>query len=114
MPSDLLKAVRALAVTSTERSSFTPDVPTLAESGIAGFEMSDGYGVLCPPNTPMEVVRQIHEDTLVALAHPLSVQRFRDLAVSLAPTSPVEFVAQLKVEMAKWGPIIRDLRIKPE
>jgi tripartite-type tricarboxylate transporter receptor subunit TctC len=108
------KAVRALAVTSTERSKFAPEIPTLVESGVTDFEMSDGYGIFCPPDIPTEVVRQIHDDTLVALDHPLSVQRFGDLAVSPAPSSAAELTASLRFEMAKWGPIIRELGIRPE
>jgi tripartite-type tricarboxylate transporter receptor subunit TctC len=108
------KAVRALGVTSITRSPFVPDIPTIAESGIAGFDVTDGYAFFFPPKTPAELVKKIHDDTVAALAHPSVKQGLEAIAASPVTSTPAELAALLKTEMEKWGPIIKELGIKPD
>lgn len=108
------KTVRPLGVTSPTRSPFTPNIPTIAEAGTRGFEMSDGYGLLLPPKAPTEIVARLHNDAIAALAHPESRKKLEELATSAVTSTPAEFAALLKSEMDKWGPIVKDLGIKPD
>jgi len=106
--------IRGLAVTSATRSSFAPNIPTIAESGVPGFDVSDGYGLYAPVKTPAEIVRKVHDDTVAALAHPPVKQRLEEIAMMVVTSTSAELAAHLKSEMEKWGPIIRELGIKPD
>jgi tripartite-type tricarboxylate transporter receptor subunit TctC len=106
--------VRALAVTSARRSEFAPELPTIAESGVPGYEYSSWYGVYAPAKVPANIIRKVHEDIVAALAHPLLKQRFADIATSVAPSTPAELAALLKSDMELWGPIIKASNIKGE
>jgi tripartite-type tricarboxylate transporter receptor subunit TctC len=108
------KAVRPLGVTSPARSPFVPDIPTIAESSIADFEMSDGYGLFLPPNAPVELVTKLHDDTVTALSHPSVAQRLAELAALPVTSTPADLAAWLKSEMDKWGPVVKELGIKPD
>jgi tripartite-type tricarboxylate transporter receptor subunit TctC len=108
------KNVRALAVASATRSPFAPDIPTMTESGVPGFDATDGYALFFPPRTPIEIVNKVREDTVVALADPSVRQRFEELAASIVTSTPTELANLLKSEMDKWGPIIKELGIKPD
>jgi tripartite-type tricarboxylate transporter receptor subunit TctC len=108
------KDVRALAVASATRSPFAPDIPTIAESGVPGFDVTDGYALFFPPRTPAEIVNRVRDDTIAALGHPPVRQRFEELAASIVTSTPTELANLLKSDMDKWGPIIKELGIKPE
>jgi tripartite-type tricarboxylate transporter receptor subunit TctC len=108
------KTVRALGVASSTRSPFAPDIPTIAESAVPGFDVSDGYALFFPPKTSPEIVNKVHDDTVAALAHPPVRQRFGEIAASPVISTPTELAALLRSEMNKWGPIINELGIKPE
>jgi tripartite-type tricarboxylate transporter receptor subunit TctC len=106
--------LRGLAVTSAVRSTFAPNIPTIAESGVAGFDVSDGYGLYVPAKTPAEIVRKVHNDTVAALAHPVIKQRIEEIAMTVVTSTPTELASLIKSEMAIWGPIIKEAGIKPE
>jgi tripartite-type tricarboxylate transporter receptor subunit TctC len=106
--------VRALGVASATRSPFTPNIPTIAEAGVPGFDVSDGYGLFLPPKAPAEIVRKVHDDTVAALADPQVQQRFGEIAASVVTSTPNELTTLLKSEMEKWAPIIKKLGIKPD
>jgi tripartite-type tricarboxylate transporter receptor subunit TctC len=118
MPSVLAQiqsgTVRALGVASATRSPFTPNIPTIAEAGVPGFDVSDGYGLFLPPKAPAEIVRKVHDDTVAALADPQVQQRFGEIAASVVTSTPNELTTLLKSEMEKWAPIIKKLGIKPD
>jgi tripartite-type tricarboxylate transporter receptor subunit TctC len=107
-------SLRGLAVTSTARSSFLPDVPTIAESGLPGFDMSEWFALLMPAKTPVEIIRRVHETTMAALAHPPVKQRLEELSTSVTPSTPEELASFVKREMNKWGPVIKAANIKAE
>jgi tripartite-type tricarboxylate transporter receptor subunit TctC len=106
--------IRALAVTSGTRVPFVPNLPTIAESGVLGFDVSDWHALFMPAKTPVEIVRKVHDDTVDALANPLVKQKFEELAVVAVTSTPAELTAFLKSDMEKWGPVIRDANIKAE
>jgi tripartite-type tricarboxylate transporter receptor subunit TctC len=108
------KTVRALGVASAKRSPFAPDIPTIAESGVPNFDVSDGYALFLPPRAPAEIVNKVHDDTVAALAHPPVRQRLGEIAASTVTSTPIELAALMKSEMNKWGPIIKELGIKAD
>jgi tripartite-type tricarboxylate transporter receptor subunit TctC len=106
--------VRALAVTSTTRVPFAPDIPTVSESGLPGFDVSDGQVLYMPGKTPAEFVNKVHDDVVAALAYPPVKQKFIDINVLTVSSTPAEATAYLKGQMAKWGAVIKDANIKLE
>jgi tripartite-type tricarboxylate transporter receptor subunit TctC len=107
-------AVRALAVTTKERVPVVPDLPTIAEAGVPGFDVSSWFGFFVPVKTPQEIIAKLNADTNAALAHPSVKPRFDDLGATPRGTTPGQLAAFLKSEIDKWGPVIRDARIRVE
>jgi tripartite-type tricarboxylate transporter receptor subunit TctC len=106
--------LRALAVTTKERVSVTPEIPTLDESGVPGFDVFSWFGFFVPAKTPPEVIAKINADTNAALAYPSVKTRFEQLGAVPKGSTAAELAAFLKSETDKWGPVIRDDRIKVE
>ena len=96
-----------LAVTSTRRNPALPDVPSLAETGLAGYEATAWYGVIAPANTPPDIVRQIHEASVKALQSPEIAQRMAAIGASGTPSSPAEFSDFIRSEINRWAPVIK-------
>jgi tripartite-type tricarboxylate transporter receptor subunit TctC len=106
--------VRALAVASAARSPFLPQAPSIAEAGVPGFDVSSWYGLFLPAKTPAEIVRKVQADAAAAIGEPHVKQRFRDIATLAANSTSEELTALLKGQLEKWGPIIKELGIRPE
>jgi tripartite-type tricarboxylate transporter receptor subunit TctC len=104
--------LRALAVTTAQRVAAAHDVPTVAESGLPGFEVSSWYGLFVPAKTPPGVVAKIHTDTVAALADPAIKARLEHLGVMVIGSTPHELAAHLTSEMDKWRPVIKQAGIK--
>ena len=104
--------VRALAVTSATRVPFAPDIPTVSESGLPGFDVSDGQCLYMPGKTPPEFVKKVHDDVIAALSDPTVKQKFVDINVLIVTSTPGEVTAYLKAQMAQWSAIIKDANIK--
>jgi tripartite-type tricarboxylate transporter receptor subunit TctC len=106
--------LRALAVTSAQRAPAAPDVPTIAESGLPGFDVSGWYAFFVPARTPPAVIRRMHADTATVLAEPNVKARLEQLGLVVAASTPEQLGAYLRAEMAKWGPVIREAGLKVE
>jgi tripartite-type tricarboxylate transporter receptor subunit TctC len=106
--------VRALAVTSAARSPFLPNVPSVAEAAVPGFDVSSWYGLFLPAKTPGDIVRKVYADAATAIDDPQIKRRFSDLATVAESSSPTELTALLKGQLEKWGPIIKELGIKAD
>jgi tripartite-type tricarboxylate transporter receptor subunit TctC len=106
--------VRTLAVTTAQRTPAAPDVPTLAESGLPGFDVSGWYAFFVPAKTPSEIVKKMHADTAAALADPAIKGRLEQLGLFVVGSTPEQLQAFLKSEMGKWGPLIKEAGIKVE
>lgn len=106
--------LRALAVTSPQRSPAFPDVPTVAESGYPGFEASTWYGVMAPAGTPREVVRAMNEALTKALLREDIVATWNSLGVQATPMPPERFAAFWSSELKRWGEIARANRVTLE
>lgn len=105
--------VRALAVTSKERSPLLPNVPTMAEQGVPDFVTGELHGVLFPAKTPVEIVNQINQEFLAIIKLPDVVATLTAQGAQLVGDSPAEFAEYIKVESAKWGKVARDAGLKP-
>jgi tripartite-type tricarboxylate transporter receptor subunit TctC len=104
-------SLRGLAVTTKERVAILPDMPTIAET-VPGFEVFSWFGFFVPAKTPQEIIGKINADTNAALAYPPVKQRFEDLGALPKGSTPGELAVFLQSEIDKWGPVIRDARIK--
>jgi tripartite-type tricarboxylate transporter receptor subunit TctC len=104
--------VRALAVTTAKRSAALPDVPTMAEAGIPGQEADTMAGLLLPAGTPRPVVEKITREIQRILALPDVRERIVGLGFEMVASTPQEFAAQIKTEVAKWGKVIRSAGMK--
>jgi len=103
--------LRGLAVTTKKRTPAAPQMPTIAESGVPGFDVSSWYAIFAPGKTPPEIVRKVNADIVTALADPASRERLEQLGVVIVGSTPAELAAHLKAEMDKWGPVIQDAGI---
>ena len=111
MPHAISGRVRALGVTSAKRLGATPQLPTVAESGLPGFEFSAWYGVLAPAGTPAAVMTRLHQAVGKAMAAPETREKFEDGLIPLSSTSD-EFAAYLKQEVIKWGNVVKASGVK--
>jgi len=100
--------LRALAVTSSKRSSELPDAPTVAESGFPGFEANTWYGLLAPAGTPASVVARLNGEVNRALASKDVRERLTSEGGEVLGGSPRQFAAFLSAEHAKWGRVVRE------
>jgi len=106
--------LRALGVTGARRSAALPEVPTVAESGVPGYEFTTWHGVLAPRGTPREVVVLLNEKLRAVLRSPELSARFGQMGLDVIASSPEEFSAHLKSELEKWGKLIRERRMRVE
>jgi len=100
--------LRALAVTSVRRSPALPDIPTIAETGISGYEASSWFGVLAPAGTPKDVVAKIQADIAKALNAPEIKERLSGQGAEPVGNTPEQFAEHIKAESAKWAKVVRD------
>jgi len=105
-------SLRGLAVTTRERVAAVPEMPTIAESGVPGFDVFSWFGFFVPVKTPPDVVARINADTNAALLYPSVKSRFEDLGANPKGSTPSALAAFLQSEIAKWGPVIREAQIK--
>src|SRR6185436_4803038 len=106
--------LRAVAVTSTSRSTAVPDVPTASESGLPKFETSSWHGILVPAKTPQPVIARLHADLVKVLNMPEVRERLTAQGLNVVASTPREFAAHIKAETAKYARVIKQVGIKPE
>jgi len=102
---------RALAVTTLKRTPQLPDVPTVAESGYPGFEVTVWYGICTQAAVPRPVVAKLNATLVKVLNMPDVRARLADVSIEAAPTTPEEFLAFIKAETAKWAKVVKDAGI---
>lgn len=106
--------LKALAVLGPKRTALLPDVPTVAESGLPGYALTNWFGLLAPAATPREVVIRIHADAVKALKDPDLNRKIADLGADVVGNTPEEFGAALRAESAQWAEIIKSANIRAE
>jgi len=104
--------LRALAVTGAHRSPALPDIPTMAESGVRGYEANTWYGVLAPKATPRAVIMKLHDEIVAMLKLPEINNRLSLEGAEPVGNTPEQFGAFIKSEIEKWGKVIRAAGIK--
>jgi tripartite-type tricarboxylate transporter receptor subunit TctC len=106
--------LRALAVTSAKRSGALPDIPTIAEAGLPGYDSTQWYGVLAPAGTPHEIVARLHAEIVRALRLPDVRERLAADGFGAVGSTPEEFAAFIQSEIEKWTAVARSAGIRPE
>lgn len=105
--------LRVIAVGSDRRSSEFPDVPTISESGVPGFQAKSWFGLVAPAETPPEIIKKINQDVIKVMSDPAFAQRYL-AAQGLEPITgtPEQFAAFMRTETKKWGKVVRDANIQ--
>jgi tripartite-type tricarboxylate transporter receptor subunit TctC len=106
--------VRALGVTTAKRAPFLPDVPTIAEAGVAGYDTGVWWGLVGPAGMSATIVAQLSSDFVAALKAPAVKDRLNTLGAAPIGSSPKEFDAVIRADYEKWGPIIKAAGMKAE
>lgn len=104
--------LKALAVTSAKRSLAAPEIPTVAESGVPGFETSSWFGVFAPANTAQTVIAALHRELSKALTTADSVDRMKGQGLDPVVNTPAEFAAVIKNDIGKWARVVKEANIK--
>lgn len=104
--------LKALGVTTLRRSRLAPDLPTIAESGLPGFEAVTWTGLVAPANTPDPVIRRLSAEMTAALADPDTAEKLAKAGAEPAPSSPEGLRDLIAAETVKWGEIIRDAKVQ--
>jgi tripartite-type tricarboxylate transporter receptor subunit TctC len=104
--------LKAYAITSARRSALAPELPTMAEAGVRGYEASIWNGLLVPSGTPKNIVTHVNRALVQALNSAAARKRYAVLGADVLYSSPEEFGAFIRSEMAKWSKVIRDSGIR--
>ena len=104
--------VRGLAVTSSKRDPTAPELPTIAEAGIPGYEVLSWHGLFVPAKTPPQVIKKMNADTLAALADPAIKAKLEQNGYMVVGSTPEELATLLKSEIDKWGSVVTETGIK--
>ena len=112
----LVKAgkLKAFAITTKSRSALAPDIPTMDEAGVPGYEASIWNGILAPAGTPKAIVNRLHETIVQILKSPQAQERYANVGAEIRYNSPEEFAVLIRAEMAKWAKVIKAAGIKPD
>ena len=106
--------LKALGVGSAKRSALFPDIPTIAEAGVPGYEMANWWGIVAPTGTPQPIVDKLAKEIGVVLSAPETQKHFAAEGAEVVQKTPAEFAAFIEAELAKWQRVVRDAKIKAE
>ncbi len=106
--------MRALGVTTVKRAKLLPDVPTIAEAGVPGYEFTVWYGMVVPAGTPRAIVERLNQETVAQLNSPAVQQRFDAQGLAVIPSTSAHYMDKLKSEAEKWTKAARAAKIEPQ
>jgi tripartite-type tricarboxylate transporter receptor subunit TctC len=106
--------IRGLAVSTLKRSAFIPELPTVAESGLAGFDVTAWNGILAPARTPKAVIDKFHGGVVDALKLADVRQRLEGLSFEPVGNSPAEFGEFVRIDIARWAKVIKSANVKAD
>jgi tripartite-type tricarboxylate transporter receptor subunit TctC len=106
--------LRAVAVTGQHRIAALPDVPTVAESGYPGFDVTSWHSILAPAGTPPEIVERLNRELVRIVAMPDVRERLVAIGMEPSPSSPAQLEAEIRTEVARWGPVVKRAGIHRE
>ena len=104
--------LRALGITTATRAAMAPDVPTIAEGGVTGYDTSSWFAFVVPAKTPPAIIQKMQADTVAVLAEPAIKERLAKLGVVIVGSTAQELAAHLRAEMTRWEPVIKRANIK--
>ena len=104
--------LRGIAVTTAQRSPSTPELPTIAETGIKGYEAGSWYGLSAPAGTSKEIVARLHAETMKVMGMPDVKERLFNAGFEIVTSNPEQFAAFTKSEIQKWGKLVRAANLK--
>ena len=108
------KAIRALASTRLQRSALFPELPTMDQAGVTGFDMDSWAGIFGPANLPPAIVTRLNTELRKIIDSPAVKAKLRKAGVEAFSSSPKELDDFVKAQLAKWGKMVKDAGIKPE
>jgi len=114
LPHVKAERLRAYGVTSQKRAATLPEVPTLAEAGVPGYEYTTWYGLLAPAGVPQPIVERLNKATAAALANPEIQQRFVSQGLDPRTSTPADYAALFKSEVEKWTRVVREAKIEQQ
>jgi tripartite-type tricarboxylate transporter receptor subunit TctC len=97
----------AIATTGAKRDPALPDLPTMAEAGVPGYESGVWFGLMVPAATPKDVVQKLNQAAVEATKSPEFVKRMKDLGYNIIPGKPEDMARMLQEELKRWGPIVK-------
>jgi tripartite-type tricarboxylate transporter receptor subunit TctC len=106
--------VRPLAVLRDQRLPSLPNVPTIKEGGVENSEVTTWYGILAPAGTPRNVVNRLNAEWVKIAAMPDTIEKMQNAAVELMTSTPEQFAALMKIEIARWAKVVKEANIKVE
>jgi tripartite-type tricarboxylate transporter receptor subunit TctC len=106
--------LRAIAVSSLQRAEAAPDIPTVAESGLPGFEALTWFGLFAPHGTPAPIVTRLYDEVHASLSDPATIERLKAQGLTLVGSNPGQFRKYMQAESVKWGKLVQSAKIKPE
>jgi tripartite-type tricarboxylate transporter receptor subunit TctC len=106
--------LKALAVLGPKRSALLPEVPTMAEAGVAGYSLTNWFGLVAPAATPKDALVKVHADVTRILREPDIQKKVADMGADVVGNSAEEFGAAMRAESAQWAEIIKSANIKAE
>ncbi len=106
--------LKALAVLGPKRSSLLPDVPTVMESGLPGYQLTNWFGLLAPAGTPRDAIGKVHADVVKILKDGDIAKKISDMGADVVGNTPEEFGAAMRAESAQWAEVIKSANIKAE
>ena len=106
--------LRVLAVTTAKRSQFLPDVPTIAEAGVPGYEVNSWSALLAPAGTPAAIVKSLNAEIAKGLRQPDALELLEKQGLELSPGMPEDVASMIRTEVAKWTKVIKTMGIKPQ
>ena len=106
--------LRGLAVTSLQRVSTAPDIPTVSESGLRGFEASTWFGLFAPAATPREIVNRLNSESAAALNIPEVKEKMAVQGLFVVANTPDQFAELLRKEIPRWAKVVKDSGVKPQ
>jgi tripartite-type tricarboxylate transporter receptor subunit TctC len=106
--------LRGIAVTSPQRVSTAPDIPTAAESGLPGYEAATWFGLFAPSATPRDIIMKLYADSAAALSGADVKERMAGQGLFVVASTPEQFAPFLKIETARWTKVVKDAGVKPQ
>jgi tripartite-type tricarboxylate transporter receptor subunit TctC len=113
-PFVLSKRIKPLVVTSPKRAAALPDVPTVAEAGVAGLQVMEWYGVLAPASTPPAIVNKLRDEIVRIIKKPEVAARFAELGADPVGNTPAEFARQIQSDVTTWAKVVKDAGIRAD